>query len=68
MHNGGMSQTPASPKQISYIISLVSRIEGAHHSHLSQARHAIGLSSSKASRGLNKAEASAIITDLLKRT
>lgn len=63
-----MTNSPASPKQISYIISLANRIDGTRNSHLSQCRHTIGLSSSKAQRGLSKTEASAIIDDLRDRS
>lgn len=63
-HTVFMTNSPATPKQISYILSLVNRRNGTRHAHLSQARRALGLSSSKVGRGLSRAEASAIIDEL----
>lgn len=59
-----MTTEQATPKQISYILSLVNKHEGTRYAYLSQARHHLGLSSFKVQRGLSKAEASAIITEL----
>lgn len=59
--------TTASAKQISYIISLANRASGDRAAHLSQVAGVIGLSTSKASRGLSMAEASAIIDELKAR-
>lgn len=54
----------ATPSQINYILSLASSVTGERYSYLSQARHVIGISSSKAQRGLSRSEASQIIDDL----
>lgn len=54
----------ATTKQIDFILSLVNQKHGTDHAHLSQARHELGLSSSKIGRGLSKVEASTIITEL----
>lgn len=59
--------TSATPQQISYILSLASSVTGERYGYLSQARHVIGISSSKAQRGLSRSEASQII-DTLKKT
>lgn len=58
---GERMASPATQKQVDYILMLVNREHGTSHSHLSQARHVLGWSSSKCSRGLTKVEASAII-------
>lgn len=60
-----MSNQPATAKQISYIISLANKVTGDNAAYLSQVREVLGISTSQASRGLSKAEASAHIDRLL---
>ena len=55
---------PATDPQIDQILRLVNRRDGSRHNYLSQARRALGLSSSKINRGLSTVEASAIIDAL----
>lgn len=59
--------TTATPKQISYLISLANQITGRTDAHLSQVRGVLGLSTSKVGRGLTKSEASALIDGLKRR-
>lgn len=59
-----METAKATDKQINFILTLVNTTHGTRHRHLSQARHVLGLSSSKCNRGLSKVEASAIIDTL----
>lgn len=60
----GMTTTPATDKQIDYLLALANKKYGTRASHLSQLRRELNLSSSKCSRGLSKSEASAFITEL----
>lgn len=62
------TNTKANDKQVAYIVALCNKLTGDRASHLSQVRTVIGISSSKAGRGLSKAEASAIIDELIERT
>lgn len=62
------TSTAATDRQIAYIIRLCNQLTGDRAAHLSQVRKVIGISSSKAGRGLSKTEASAIIDELLERT
>ena len=60
-----MHMTPATEKQINYLLTLCNRLTGDTARFLSQHRQTLGLASSKCSRGLSKSEASAIIESLL---
>lgn len=61
-----MSPTKATEKQMSYIVSLYNRVHGERNGYLSQCKK-LGIGSAQMKRGLTKAEASAIIDDLLGR-
>lgn len=56
--------TAATTNQIDYLLALANRKFGTQAKHLSQVRRELNLSSSKCSRGLSKAEASAFIDEL----
>lgn len=59
-----MSTDAMTLAQSNYILKLANQLTGRRAGYLSQVRDVIGVGSMKLQRGLNKAEASAIIDDL----